>query len=361
MPPRSSRHRGASQRWLVIPFLVTILALLVDASMHARSAQPQRTLDSQAWVDAVLPDIAASTAQGLDIADITSEKLSVKASTVASELSGIAAQAASTARSASAATPPPEVATAAGLLDACLLAREQGAQALANATDDLVHGHNQVSALAEMGSASTDFAIGDSAYNLFTQGMPKLGVTMPASQWDPATGSYQESTLNAFSQRLLAGVVTTPKQVVAIDAVTTEPRALDTVNGVEVLSPASSLSVTVVVASGGPAPQPGIEVSATLTPALGQQSQVVSATVDVPAGQAYAVTLSGLRARLSIPSTLAIAAGPASTPDQATTQLRLVVPGPGFTGVPTTTVPPTSSSVPPASSNTTTTTTSAQH
>jgi hypothetical protein len=79
MPPRSSRTRGGSQRWLIIPFVLTILVLLIDASMHARSSQPESTINSQAWVDKVLPDIAASSSQGLEIANISSEKLTLDA------------------------------------------------------------------------------------------------------------------------------------------------------------------------------------------------------------------------------------------------------------------------------------------
>ncbi|MGH9105263.1 MAG: hypothetical protein ACRDZX_05385, partial [Acidimicrobiales bacterium] len=68
MPPRSLRRRGGSPRWLAVPLVLTILVLLVDASMHARSPKPQATLNGQAWVDKVLPDIAASTAQGREVA-----------------------------------------------------------------------------------------------------------------------------------------------------------------------------------------------------------------------------------------------------------------------------------------------------
>ena len=55
MPPRSLRRRGGSQRWLVVPFALAILVLLVDASMHARSPKLATTVSTQAWVDKILP------------------------------------------------------------------------------------------------------------------------------------------------------------------------------------------------------------------------------------------------------------------------------------------------------------------
>ena len=75
MPPRPLRRRGGSQRWLIIPFVLTMLVLLVDASMHARSSGPETTMNSQAWVDTVLPYIAESTVQGREIAQISSDRL----------------------------------------------------------------------------------------------------------------------------------------------------------------------------------------------------------------------------------------------------------------------------------------------
>ncbi len=44
---RPGRPKAAmgSQRWLVVPFVLTLAVLLVDASMHARSTKPEATLE----------------------------------------------------------------------------------------------------------------------------------------------------------------------------------------------------------------------------------------------------------------------------------------------------------------------------
>lgn len=337
MPPRSARHRGGSQRWLIIPFVITILVLLVDASMHARSQQPEATLNSQAWVDKVLPDIAQSSAQGLEIAQVSTNRLTVGGRTVARELSNIATEAEATYKAARAAPAPAQVAPAAGLLEACLLARQQGAAQMASAVQGLVRGDLGPPAVAQMTAAVADFEVSDSAYQLFSKDMPKLGVRMPPSKWAPSGGQYRPSALTAFSQRLLADVAKSPPQVVYIDAVSTVPGALSTQGGVEVLSPTSTVSVTVVVANRGQSDEDGVLVMAGIKPAVGAPEQKMSETVGLSPGQAEAVTLTGLRVRLSTPTLLTVTAKGPGDAAAATKQLRVEVPGPDFAGVTTTT------------------------
>ena len=339
MPPRSSRHRGGP-RWLIIPFVLTIVVLLVDASMHARSPQPEITMNSQAWVDKALPEIAASSTQGLEIADLSSQRLTVGAGAVAQQLSGIAAAAGSTYGAVRDAAAPSEVAGAAGLLEACLLARENGAQEMALAVHRLLGGARQQAVVALMSEAVSDFDVSDSAYQLFARDMPRLGVRMPESRWAATTDLYEPRALGAFSARLLADVIKMPPQRLYIDAVSTNPAALNTQGKVEVLSPATSVSVTVVVGDGGRTETSGVRVSATITPAKGARAQLVSETVDLSQGQADAVTLRGLRTMPSTPTTLTVSAvGPGGVPAKVSRQLQIEVPGANFTGVPTTKAP----------------------
>ena len=98
MPPRALRRRGGSQRWLIVPLVLTMIVLLVDASMHARSSAPQTRMSSQAWVDTVLPYIAESTLQGREIAQISSDRLIGGSGETAGQLTRIAAAASSTYR-----------------------------------------------------------------------------------------------------------------------------------------------------------------------------------------------------------------------------------------------------------------------
>src|ERR1700678_4317624 len=118
MPPRSLSRRGGSQRWLVIPLILTMLVLLIDASMHARSSGPEATMSSEAWVDKALPAIAQSGAEGAEIARLSSAPLSGSSQVVARELATIALAAAATYKTVASYQAPSELAPAAGLLEA---------------------------------------------------------------------------------------------------------------------------------------------------------------------------------------------------------------------------------------------------
>ncbi|HTW11061.1 MAG TPA: hypothetical protein VME46_26410 [Acidimicrobiales bacterium] len=341
MPPRLPKHRSGS-RWLIVPFVLTIIVVLIDASMHARSPQPQRTLDSEAWVDQVLPDITASSAQGLEIAGISSRKLTLPAGGVAAELSSLASQSLATYRSVRDLAPPSGLASAAGLLQACLWARQAGAGEMASAVKQLLGGAHPYSVVPEMTAAAAEFQVSDNAYQLFSRDLPRLGVDMPPSQWAAQPGIFQPEALSGFTARLLADVVKAPAHELDIDAISTNPAVLDTQGNVQVLSPAETVSVTVVVADGGRSSEAGVTVSARISPAKGSPAQDVSATVNLSQGQADAVTLSGLRTMPSTPTTLTVSAvGPDGVPSEVSRQLQIEVPGPNFHGVATTGAPGT--------------------
>ncbi len=341
MPPRSTRTRGGS-RWLVVPLVLTLVVLLLDAAMHAQSKQPDTRVDNEAWVDKALPAIAQSSAQGFEIAEISSTPLVGASPAVAAQLSQIALAATSTYRAVLADAAPPGVAPAAGLLQACLAARKAGAAEMAAAAKNLLEGGAASSSVTEMMSAVSDFRVGDSAYQLFAKDIPKLGVTMPASVWATSSVNYDPRELAAFTTRLLAGAAQAAPHKLAIDAITTNPPALRVEDNVQILSPGGTVSVVAVVDDRGQSPEHGVDVTATIAPAKGASSQEVSTSVNLAPGQADAVRLAGLRIVLSAPTKLTIGAvEPAGEPGSAYRSITIDVPGPGFTGVTTTTVPPT--------------------
>jgi hypothetical protein len=339
MPPRSSKARGVSQRWLVVPLVLTLAVLLVDASMHARSSKPEKTLNGQAWVDRVLPEIAQSSAQGSELAQVSSGVVAPGGSSaIADELSGIAGATRSTYKDVVADTAPSGVAPAAGLLQACLAAREEGAVAMAAAVRHLLGGDGPSSAVTQMMSAVSDFKVSDSAYQLFTKDLPTLGVTMPTSAWSTSTGTYQPQDLSAFVSRLVAGVTKTEPHKLHIDAITTDPPTLSVQGSLQILSPATTVFVTAIVADLGQTAEQGVKVTATITPAEGAPSQHVTVLVNLSPGQAQAVRLPGLRLALSTPTNLTVGAlEPGGEPGTAYRSVTVEVPGQNFGATTTTT------------------------
>ena len=180
-----------------------------------------------------------------------------------------------------------------------------------------------------MNAAVSQFQVGDTAYQLFARDMPKLGVSMPASQWDDGAGLYQVSALGGFAERLVAAVSRSPLHKLAIDAISTNPPALSMAGKVQVLSPASSVSVTVVVQDVGQDAERGIRVVASVGPGQGLAGQQLSASVNLSKGQAQAVSLAGLRLVPSTPTAVTVQAlEPADEAGSVSKALLIELPGP---------------------------------
>jgi hypothetical protein len=336
MPPRSLNRRGASQKWLVVPFAITALVLIVDASVQAHNPKPEKALSALAWVDKVIPELAASTAEGRELGQLVTSRPQMSGQTADGQLAAIAREAAATYKSVVDSSPPGEATTAAGLLEAALSARASGTAEIATTAQALLHGAKQPDMLSRLETAVADFQVGDSAYRLFAAAVPALGVHVPPSQWAVPASAWAPESLANFESRLMAASGTASQRLLAIDAVTTNPPALSLESGIEVLSPASSLSVTVVVANTSRSAESGISVVASISPAKGAVSQQVSGSLDLAAGQAYALTLRGLEMLPSTATTLTVRAqGPGGAAAAASRTLRVEVPGPNFTGVST--------------------------
>ena len=122
---------------------------------------------------------------------------------------------------------------------------------MASAVQHLLGGDGPTSAVTQMTSAVADFKVSDNAYQLFTTDLPKLGVKMPPSVWLTSTAGYQPQALAAFATKLLGGVVKSEPHKLHIDAITTNPPALRVQGNLQILAPASTVSVTAVVANLG--------------------------------------------------------------------------------------------------------------
>src|SRR5579862_9776429 len=94
LPGRSGRRGGAGFRWIAAGVVITLLVLLIDASINSRSPGPQQSLATGTWVDRVLPVIASSNAEGQVLASVWTDGLKTPAPAVASQVQQVAAGAA---------------------------------------------------------------------------------------------------------------------------------------------------------------------------------------------------------------------------------------------------------------------------
>lgn len=185
-----SPRRDGGRRLLAFGIIITLIVVIIDASMKSRSPTAASRLAASVWVDRVLPIIEASSTQGRVIDQIrnmsgisstsgvsgststsipgaitsgstssgsTDAGSSVSATSIMSELNQTAAAAKRTYAQLEALRPPDSLAGAAGLLQASLLVRSQGTAMMAQAIDKALA---QSASLVPAGTTTTSTVAG---------------------------------------------------------------------------------------------------------------------------------------------------------------------------------------------------------
>jgi hypothetical protein len=291
---RSVRRGGTGRRWLIIGIVITLFVLLIDASLHSRSPGPGNQLATGAWVDRALPLVTTSTAQGQELAAVWSDGLHLPAAALSSQVAQVASGAASAYRQAAALRPPDNLAGAAGLLDASLLARSEAAAAARAALAPILAGDpsaagakGSAAALAMIKTAGQDLQIGDQAYGLFLHSLPPVGVTIPDSAWGADLSPYQPGQAQVFLISLQNAMSAVPVHQVRIDSITTSPGLVASRGNVQVLPDSPALAVTVVLSDTGNQAEKDLTVTAAIT--SGRAFSSVRDFVDLSAGQSRTV------------------------------------------------------------------------
>ncbi len=269
---RSVRRGGTGRRWVFIAIGITLLVLLIDASLHSRSPGPATQLKTGAWVDRALPIVTTSTEEGQQLAAIWSSGLHMPVTSLSAELNEIASGAASAYHQAVALRPPDNLAGPAGLLDASLLSRSDAVAQVRNALAKVLPGgqsnegpNGSASAITLIQTAGQDLQIGDRTYSLFLATLPDLGVTMPKSAWGENLSPYQRGSAQTFVASLQSATSSTPVHQVRIDSISTSPSLVSSIGNVQVLPAAPAMSVTVVLSDTGNQPENDLTVTAAVT------------------------------------------------------------------------------------------------
>lgn len=391
MASRTSRS-GSWRPWLAVGLALTILVLLVDASVKASSPGPARRLAAQGWTDAALTSVERSNLAGRDLTGFLTAGQAIAsgapttgtsttgtsttgtptssatgaAQRVVGELGQMASIAASAAASEAHLAVPPSISGAAGLLQTCLQVRAQAAASISAAVHSVLvapAGDQAVasSAAATIGADLQRLQVADQAYQLFAGHLAaNAGVRPPPSTWLPKSGLPTDAALAVMLTSLRSQVDLAPVYGLVIEAVSTSPEALGTRGNTQVLAPGASLSTVVVVGNTGNQPISGVTVSISITPAAGVSSARNFAG-PLAAGASRTVDVGALGPPLGTPVTLTVTATPQS--GSAKAAVRTVVfemPNPSSpatttpkSGTPTTTAPLTAN----GSATTTTTTT----
>lgn len=334
-------RRGAGARWLLVGIVITLVVLLVDASLHSRSPGPGQQLAAGTWVDRVLPVITTSNTEGVQLEQLWSGGLSMKPDQITSLVDQIAVGASAAYKQVVDLRPPSNLAGSAGLLEACLLSRSQAASILETVVNQTLDGPAPSPQLtSQVQTAGNDLQVADQAYSLFASTMPKVGVTMPASQWLGNSNPYQPQSAQAFLASLHSSASTTPLHQLTLYAVTTTPSPVNAQGPAEVLPDARAITVTIVVADTGNQPERNLTVTASIAPSAGAAS--AKDFVDLQPGQAHTIeNLGPLNPPQGTPVTLTVTvtppAGSAASVVTKTVVFSMPAPPPSTTTTSTTT------------------------
>ena len=361
LPGRSGRRSGAGFRWIAAGVVITLLVLLIDASLNSRSPGPTRTLQAGVWVDRVLPVITASNEQGLVLASTWANGLKMPASEVSSQVATIATDANHEYSVVSQLHPPDQLGGPAGLLEAALLARSKAAAQLQKAftttlgaaavppgtkatVASVPAAADPATVVADVSAAGSEIQVGDQAYQLFLSSLPaSLGVKLPPSRWGTDPAPYSPQSAQVFLASLQSSAVTTPVNQVKIYGITLNPAPVSASGGVQVLPDATAITVTIVLADTGNQPASNLTVTASISPA-GSGSSSVRDFVNLAVGQAYTIDALGpLNPPQGSPVTLTVtitpAAGAPLPPVSQQVRFQMPAPPPPTTTAPTTSVP----------------------
>lgn len=360
LPGRPGRRGGTGWfRWVAAGVVITLLILLIDASLKSRSPSLQASISQGAWVDRVMPVITSSNEESRVLSSVWKDGLHMAPASVASTIDSVATGAAKNYTTVVDLRPPSDLGGPAGLLEAALLARSKAAANLqkafrttlgtaavapgtrATATSPPAAG-DPASVVPDVSSAGAEIQVGDQAYQLFLSSVPaSLGVRFPASQWGTDFQPYTPQAAQTFLAAMQSAAVTTPVYQVKVLGVTTTPQPVSTSGAVQVLPTATAVTVNVVLANTGNQPANNLTVTATIAPAA-HGSSTVRDFVSLAVGQAYTITALGpLNPPQGTPVTLTVTVSPqaGSSLQPASSALTFQMPAPPPPS--TTTIPKT--------------------
>jgi hypothetical protein len=303
-PARSARRRGRS--WLFFAVLLSLLVVVVNAAMSARSPAPARQQVEQSYLDQALPAIQRSSQQGLDIAAVRSQALGLTPARMISHINGVLSQAQDTLAAVEKLNPPPAAKTGHALLIAALDMRVEGAKAFGQAITTASSAQPVDAGVQALASAGLDFQAADRAYALFQQAMPAVVPALPDSRWVADAVAYTPTTLSVFVATLRAAGSLTPVHDVSVVLISTNPPPVNLQNGLQVLPVAKQLSMQIVVADAGNQPERNLTVTAAIAPSAIGPVQSVRDFVDLAPGQTRTVNLGGLRVLAGQATTLTV-------------------------------------------------------
>ena len=298
---------------MFLALLATVLVLIVNAALSARSPGPVRQQANQSYLDQILPAVQQSNQQGLDLANVLAQALTLSPSTLTNHLGEDLSQAQRTLAAVEKLTPPAPMRTVQALLVSALDLRASGTKAMGQAIATALSNQPPTAAINALSSAALDLEASDRTYSLVQQSVPAPGGLIPASVWVTNTATYSTDMLSVFVDSLRSHSSLTPVQAVEVVAVTTNPAPVNLLNGIQILPVARTLSLQVVVANTGNQPEANLTVTASIAPSEAGPTESVRNFISLDPGESRTVGLGPLRMVPGQSTTLTTTVTPDST------------------------------------------------
>lgn len=306
------RRRSRRPRLLLVAVVLSLLVVVVNGAMSARSEGPSARLAQLAYLDAVRPQIDRSTEQGGDLVKARDEAARLGRAGVVRRLDKVVADAEAVVQTVRGADVPESMESSHSLLLSTMVIRAHAAARVRDGLGRALGTDPPEPAVADLARAGHDMETADGTYRLFVETLPAPEggppVAMPPSTWVPDGVGWSEAEVSAIVRSLRSTAALAPVHDVGVLLVTTEPAAVANEGASVVLPNVKTLRLQIVVVNTGNEPARRVQVTAALT--ADGATDTARDFVDLAPGQRVAVTLGGLRTVAGTASTLTVTAGP---------------------------------------------------
>lgn len=297
---------------MLVAVVLSLLVVVVNGAMSARSEGPSARLAQLAYLDAVRPQIERSTEQGGDLVKARDEAARLGRAGVVRRLDKVVADAEAAVRTVRSTDVPESMDFSHSLLLSTMVIRAHAAARVRDGLGRALGTEPAEPAVADLARAGEDMATADGTYRLFVETLPAPEggppVAMPPSTWVPDGVGWSGAEVSAVVRSLRSTAALAPVHDVGVLLVTTEPAAVANEGASIVLPNVKTLRLQIVVVNTGNEPERRVQVLASLT--SDGATDTARDFVDLAPGERVAVTLGGLRTAPGTASTLEVTAGP---------------------------------------------------
>jgi hypothetical protein len=300
------------------PIVFVLAALTVTAivliAQGGASSRPKASEAVQAYLDQLRPGVQASTTDGSDFIDIRTNAATLGKAGIDRRLDRLGHSVNTTLTSIDTLTPPASMRVAQAYLVAALGARAKALVAARPAMDAALTmsdtpDQGVQAAAAALGAVGQDLQFGDLAFTWFSEALPSTVAAPPPSTWINNPTDWTSVELTAFVTVLRSASTVTPVHDLAMVAYQTDPQAVSTLNGAEVIPATKNMGVSMVVENVGNQTEHNVTITAVLALSDNTQ-QSLRDFIDLAPGQRRAITLLSMHPTAGSSGTLTLTVQP---------------------------------------------------